>query len=247
MNYPSLRRGVGGTIRYSIVVACAGIAAALAGCGLISSDVTNFDLTLPDKRFTIDMGGWQVDTTAADTYLMRSCSSNPSLCNNAVQSVCTMNCSGACGANNTCELSLDVYGRQPVDLVMEKPELKSINDEPVIKVTIDSVTYDVTSNTLNIDTPEITLYVAPTSVLKPTDAMAKAIGTIAPVPAGTTTSSPQSVKFTSTGRADLIAAMSAFKTPFNVLVGASIVVTASQAVPTGKLDAVVHIKGHAGL
>ena len=114
-------------------------------------------------------------------------------------------------------------------------------------MTLDSVTYDVTSNTLNIDTPEITLYVAPTSVLKPTDAMAKAIGTIAPVPAGTTTSSPQSVKFTSTGRADLIAAMSSFKTPFNVLLGASIVVTASQAVPTGKLDAVVHIKGHAGL
>jgi hypothetical protein len=41
--------------------------------------------------------------------------------------------------------------------------------------------------------------------------------------------------------------MSSFKTPFNVLLGASIVVTASQAVPTGKLDAVVHIKGHAGL
>lgn len=259
MNYPSLRQGVGGTIRHAASllsgltglsvrsgVAAAGIAVALAGCGLISSDVTNFDLTLPDKRFTIDMGGWQVDSSAADQYLMRSCSSNPSLCNTAVQQVCTMNCSGACGADNTCELSLDVSGRQPVDLVMEKPELKSINDEPVIKVTVDSVTYDVSSNTLNIDTPEITLYVAPISVLKPTDAMAKAIGTIAPIPAGAT-SSAQSVKFTSTGRADLVAAMSSFKTPFNVLVGSKIVVTASQAVPTGKLDAVVHIKGHAGL
>ena len=34
-----------------------------AGCGLISSDVTNFDLMLPDKKFTIDASGWQVDTT----------------------------------------------------------------------------------------------------------------------------------------------------------------------------------------
>ena len=246
MNYSSLRHGVGGTVRLAMAVAGLGIAAVAAGCGLISSDVTNFDLTLPDKRFTIDMGGWQVDTSAADDYLMQPCASNPGLCNSAVQTVCLMNCSGACGAENTCELSLDISGRQPVDLVMERPELKSINDEPVIKVTIDSVTYDVTSNTLNIDTPEITLYVAPTSVIKSNDPMAKAIGTIPPIPAGTTTSA-QAVRFTPTGRADLIAAMSSFKTPFNVLVGSSIVITASQPVPTGKLDAVVHIKGHAGL
>jgi hypothetical protein len=45
----------------------------LASCGLISSDVTNFDLTLPDKKFTIDTGGWQVDQTAANLYLMQSC------------------------------------------------------------------------------------------------------------------------------------------------------------------------------
>jgi hypothetical protein len=242
MNYPSLRHGVGGTVRLAMAL---GIAAAAAGCGLISSDVTNFDLTL-DKRFTIDMGGWQVDTSAADQYLMRSCASNPGLCNTAVQQVCSMNCSGACGAENICELSLDISGRQPVDLVMEKPELKSINDEPIIKVVIDSVTYDVPTNTLNIDTPEITLYVAPTSVIKSNDPMAKAIGTIPPIPAGTTTSA-QSVKFTPTGRADLIAAMGSFKTPFNVLIGSSIVITASQPVPTGKVDAMVHIKGHAGL
>jgi hypothetical protein len=252
MNYSSLRHwlggGGGGTVRLAMALATGlGIAAAAAGCGLISSDVTNFDLTLPDKRFTIDMGGWQVDTSAADEYLMRSCGANPGLCNTAVQSVCSMNCSGACGGDDTCELSLDISGRQPVDLVMERPELKSINDEPVIKVTIDSVTYDVDTNTLNIDTPEITLYVAPTSVIKSNDPMAKAIGTIPPIPAGTTTTSSQSVRFTPTGRADLIAAMSSFKTPFNVLVGSSIVITASQPVPTGKLDAVVHIKGHAGL
>jgi hypothetical protein len=249
MNYLSLRQGVGGTVRAAIALGIAlGIAAAAAGCGLISSDVTNFDLALPAKRFTIDMGGWQVDTSAADEYLMRSCSdSNPALCNNAVQQVCTMNCSGVCSADNTCQLSLDISGRQPVDLVSEKPELKSINDEPVIKVMLDSVTYDITTNTLNIDTPEITLYVAPTSVVRSNDPLAKAIGTIPAIPAGTTTTSSQSIKFTPTGRADLVAAMSSFKTPFNVLVGSSIVVTASQPVPTGKIDAVVYIRGHAGL
>ena len=219
----------------------------LTSCGLISSDVTNFDLTLPDKKFTIDTGGWQVDSTVANTFLSTKCSAMPSVCSSTVQLACKMGCSGSCSTAGTCDLSLDVSLSQPVDLVMEKPELKTINDEPVIKVTIDSVTYEVTTNTLNVDTPEVTVYVAPMSVIKPTDPMAKPIGTIAPVPAGQTTTGPQPIMFTPTGKADLVNIMSTFKTPFNVLVGSSLVVKSGQPVPTGKLDAVVHIKGHAGL
>jgi hypothetical protein len=62
---------------------------------------------------------------------------------------CTMGCAGMC-AMQKCELLLEVAVHQGVDLVMEKPELKTINDEPVIKVTIDSVQYEVTANTLNV-------------------------------------------------------------------------------------------------
>lgn len=219
----------------------------LASCGLISSDVTNFDLTLPDKKFTIDTGSWQVNQAAADLYLKQTCTMT-TMCAVPPQA-CMTGCSGSCGQAQprTCELSLDVGLSQKVDLVMEKPELKSINDEPVIKVAIDSVTYEVTGNTLTVDTPELTLYVAPISVIKPSDPMAKAIGTIAPVPAGQVTSSPQSIMFTAAGKAELVNIMSAFKTPFNVLIGSSVVVKAGQPVPMGKLDAVVHIKGHAGL
>jgi len=240
MNYLGLRWAVGVAMGLGV--------GALGGCGLISSDVTNFDLTLPDKKFTIDMGGWELNSSARDTYLMRACmESNPMFCNTAVQQVCTMGCSGSCGASNTCELSLDISLSQPVNLLMEKPELKSINDEPVIKVTIDSVTYEITSNTLNIDTPEFIVYVAPTSVLKISDAQAKAIGKIEPVPAGWVTEAPHPFTFTPAGRGELVNLMSSFKTPFNVLFGSSLLVTASDPVPMGKLDAVLHIKGHAGL
>src|ERR1043165_1094974 len=173
---------------------------------------------------------------------MRSCSaSNPSFCNTAVQQVCTMGCSGSCGASNTCELSLDISRSQPVNLLMEKPELKSINDEPVIKVTIDSVTNDITINTLNIDTPEFTVYVAPASVFTASDAQAKAIGKIEPVPAGTVTDAQHPFTFTASGRAELVNLMSSFKTPFNVLVGSSLLVTASDPVPMGKLEAGLQI------
>jgi hypothetical protein len=224
------------------------IGVSLASCGLISSDVTNFDLSLPDKKFTIDIGGWKVDQTATDSYLTRSCTMSQT-CNTAVQSVCPMGCSGTCNMASppTCDLSLDVSLSQPVNLVMEQPALQSINDEPVIKVTVDSVTYVVTGNSLNVDTPEITIYVAPMSVAKiASDPQIKAIGTIPPVPAGQTTGA-QPIKFTATGKADLVTMMSTFKTPFNVLAGASIVVSDGQAVPAGRLDTVVRIKGHAGV
>jgi len=228
---------------------CAGVW--LAGCGLISSDLTDFDLTLPDKKFSINIDGWKVDRAKAESYLDVDCSqAPPTACNSAVQQVCTMGCSGTCSeTSHTCDLSLDVSLAQMVDLVMDRPELQSVNDQPVIKVTVDSVTYEVTLNTLNVDTPTITIYVAPISVttVKSNDASIKAIGTIDPIAAGETTTSARSLKLTASGKAELANIMSSFKTPFNVLVGSSIVVSAGQPIPTGRLDAVVHIKGHAGL
>jgi hypothetical protein len=215
------------------------------GCGLISSDVTNFNLDLPEKKFSIDTASWSVDPAAADTVLNTPCMTSDQ-CNTVAEAACAMDCSGTCNAANRCTMSLDVGLHQSVDLVMEKPELQSINDRPVIEVTIDAVTYSVTEYTLDVDTPEIGVYVAPMSVLDPTSPEAKKIGTIAPVPAGMTVSGKQ-LTFTADGKQQLVAAMNNFKTPFNVIVGATIVVDAEHAVPTGRLDAAVKIRAHAGL
>jgi hypothetical protein len=223
-----------------------------AGCGLISSDVTDFDLTLPPKNFSIDASGWQVDTTNANLFnggklASVPCSSMQTVCSSAVDQACPSGCTGSCNTTtNSCELSLDISRPLKVDLLNEAPDLQTINNQPVIKVTIDSVTYQVTSNTLNVDTPVIDVYVAPISALTPADAGADLIGSIPAVSAMMTTSA-QMLEFTSTGKAKLVNIMSTFKTPFNVLVASSIKLTAGQMMPTGRLDAVVNIKGHAGL
>lgn len=224
---------------------CLSTSLLLASCGLISSDVTNVDVTL-HKKFTIDTGSWQVSQATADQYLSQSCESSPSACDAAVDQFCPMNCTGTCNADQLCDLSLNISLSQSVNLVMEKPELKAVNDEPVIKVGIDSVTYEVELNDLTIDTPELTVYVGPSTGFRPTDAGVKAIGTISPV-ASKTTSGPRPLAFTSTGQAELVATMGMFKTPFNIVIGSSIELTAGQALPSGKLKAVVHITGHAGL
>lgn len=231
-------------LRFALVGVLLGSSA--TGCGLISSDVTNFDLTLPDKSFSVDASGWQVDQQAADTFLAMSCLSSPMICMSAASNACPMNCSGECGQENTCVLNLDVGVYQSIDLVMEKPELKSINDEPIIKVTIDSVTYRVPANTLNVDTPQMDVYVAPMSVMDPDDPMAKLIGTIPPVPAGATVAMAE-LAFTATGKQTLVDTMSTYKNPFNIIVGSTLRIEDGDMVPTGRLDAVVTIKAHAGL
>src|SRR3982751_609609 len=122
---------------------------AVSGCGLISSDVTNFDLTLPEKSFSVDAAGWQVNQQQADAFLGMSCSSSPNICMSAATQACPMNCTGECSTTTSkCVLHLDIGVYQMIDLVSEKPELKQINDEPVIKVAIDSVTYRIPQNTL---------------------------------------------------------------------------------------------------
>src|SRR5215468_758426 len=118
MNYPYLR-----FVAAAIGLAGGGLS---AGCGLISSDVTNFDLTLPDKKFTIDASGWNVRQSDANTFTSLSCASNASVCSSAVSQACMTGCSGICNTAMKCDLSLDVSAKMPVDLVMERPELKSI-------------------------------------------------------------------------------------------------------------------------
>jgi hypothetical protein len=220
----------------------------LGGCGLVDSNVADFDLTLPQKKFTVDASTWNVNETAAAAYLSTRCDSMPQICGQAAVNACkTASCSGRCdGASMTCVLGLGISTYQAIDLLAEKPELKTINDQPLIKVTIDKITYQVVTNTLSVDTPEMTVFLAPNTVMSALDPQAKPIGRIPPVKASSTLMAAP-LEFTDTGKADLIAAMNNFKVPFNVIVGASITINSQTQIPVGKLEAAIQITAHAGL
>ena len=214
------------------------------GCGLINSNVTNFNLQ-DKKTFTIDASSWNVNSMQASTYLMTSCASAPTVCGSAASQACGMNCTGTCDAtSHTCDLALAVNVFQLVDLQNDNSGLSQIKNEPVIKVSIDSVTYDIMQNTLNVDTPPLTIFVAPMSVTTTTDANAKSVATVAPVAAGTTPTG-QSVTYTDQGQQALVDIMGTYKDPFNILVGGTITVTSQTPVPTGTLSATVYINAHA--
>jgi hypothetical protein len=215
------------------------------GCGLISSDVTNFNLDLPEKKFSVDTASWNVDQQMAMAVLNTSCSMS-SQCMQAAEAACAMDCSGTCNMQSRCSINLDVGLHTSVNLLMEKPELQSINDKSVIDVTIDDLTYVVEANTLNVPTPEMKIYVAPVTVMDPKDPMAKQIGTIPAVEAGMTTPSAK-MMFTAMGRENLTATMGNFKTPFNIIVGSTLTMSSGMPVPTGRLDATIKVRAHAGL
>ena len=131
-----------------------------------------------------------------------------------------------------------------MDLTAEQPDLKIGSAASMVDVTIDSVTFEIDDNTLNIATPQLTIYVAPSSVTMP-GAGAQAIATIDSINASATTNGPVEVDFTDTGKAALSQALSTYQTPFNVLIGSSVTLAGGDPVPTGKLDAIVHIDAHA--
>jgi hypothetical protein len=222
------------------------IVALVSGCGVISSDVTNFNLDLPDKKFTIDTMSWNVDQQMAMTALNTTCSSSTQ-CMAVADAACSMDCTGVCNPASRCTVNLDVGLHTSVNLLMEKPELQQITDKGVIDVEVDDLLYVVEQNTLNVATPEIGIYVAPMSVMDPVDPMAKKIGTIPPVAAGTATPNAQKMMFTPDGRDHLKAAMGNFKTPFNVIVGSTLSMTSGMPIPQGRLDALIRIRAHAGI
>jgi hypothetical protein len=220
---------------------------ATAGCGLVSSDgATTVPVDLPDKMFTVDTASWQIPDGKAVSYLATSCTSAGDLCEAAAELACAAGCSGECDADtHTCDLSLDVSLYEAIDVGTEQPAVATVGDATSVQITIDHVTYDVTTNSLDLDTPELTVYVAPASVTAP-GPMATAVGTIAPIHAGDTLTA-QELVFTATGQADLSAAMSSYETPFNIIIGSTLVLHAGDPAPTGKLAARLHIAAHAGL
>lgn len=216
----------------------------LAGC--VADPVSQIDLEIPAKEFSIDADRWQLDSARLPDYFATTCETTP-VCAQAAKLACNGHCTGVCDpATSRCALDLDVSLYSAIDLVQEAPELRSLPEQSVISVQVDAVEFAVTRSSLSITTPELVVYVAPASVTDPDDPAATAIGTVPSVAAGTSLAGSE-LALTDDGRAELSRVMSTYKTPFNLLVAAKLGVVSSSELPTGRLDAVVKIRAHAGL
>jgi hypothetical protein len=220
--------------------------AVTAGCGLVDPDITHFQLYVQEKPFTVATEDWALGDVDAFTSI--DCSESTGICAVSAEQACGEGeCAGRCdGATDRCELQIIVALWQTVNIDMENPELRDIASEPVVDVEIDSIEYEVSENTLNVATPPMTLYVAPSTIMTWGGSEAHAIGTIEMVAAGTLVPRTE-VVLTDEGRATLADYMGDYMTPFNIIVGSELVVGMGDTVPSGAMTATVQVRAHAGL
>ena len=218
----------------------------VAGCGLIDSNIADFDLSLPEKEIVIDTSTWQLTDDASMPAI--DCSDNPGVCSLGITELCGADgiCFGSCNAEKTCDVKILVNLWHSFDLAKEKPELEEIEGKPLVSIHDQQHPYKVSENTMNVDTPEMTVYVAPEGVMSPGDPGAEAIGTLPPIPAGTLIEG-QDVELTPNGRDILATYMKRYSQPFNIIVGTDVDIHAGDVVPTGTLTAVVMVTAVAGI
>lgn len=234
------------TSRFILAGIMGGLCSLTLSCGLIDPNIADFDLSLPEKEIVVDTGQW--DLTADSTMPAIDCSDNAGVCSLGVSQLCGAEgiCFGTCGTQDTCDVKILVNLWQTFDMTKDKPELAEIEGQPLVSITIQSIGYKISENTLNVDSPPMVVYVAPINVMSPGDPQAEAIGNIPSVPAGMT-SSELEVELTENGRQLLSDYMKNYTVPFNLVVGTEVDVLAGDVVPTGKMSAVVLVSAVAGI
>lgn len=219
---------------------------AASGCGLVDSNIADFDLSLPEKEITVDTADW--DLTENATVPTVDCSSDQGICAAGVSQICGAEdvCFGSCTADSTCKADVLVELFQRFELQREKPELSEIDGKPLVSVSINRIGYTVTENTMNVDSPPLTVYVGPQEAMSSGHPQAEAIGVIPVLPAGTTVDSGE-VQL-EPGAEDIIGKyMKDYQTPFNVIVASTVELQAGDLVPQGRLVAIVQVEATAGI
>ena len=221
------------------------LAAPLGGCGLIDSNIADFDLSLPEKEVTVDTADWMLTDEA--TVPAVDCSGSPDICGAAVEEICASEaCAGSCGADDSCRAEIQIELFHRFELQREKPELSEIDDQPLVRVNIRRVGYTVSENTMNVDSPPLTVFVGPQQAMSSGHAEAEVIGTIPVLAAGTTVTDGE-MELVDGAEEILGRYMRAYQTPFNIIVGSTLDLEAGDVVPQGRLIAIVQVEATAGL
>ncbi len=214
----------------------------LAGC-VIDSKVDEVNLDLPERRVIVNTADWEL--TDEGTMPSIECSAKSDLCAEHVEMWC--GAEEICGAEcrqDTCEVNVLVALWNTIDLTVEQAALAQLEGRPLQTVTIDEVAFTVSENTLDVDSPVLTVSVAPTGVMSVGGGGAQPVGRIPSLPAGSTIDD-ESIELTPGGRMLLADRMRDYQTPFNLVVGSTVVLRAGDPVPSGRLVADLKVSAHA--
>ena len=205
----------------------------LVGCGLISTDITRLTFDLPTETYTFDTAQWNIPPALQGAaFPSIPCTTDNDCCTlgSAAGLDCTMPMLSC--MSTFCAASLPESQATTIDLSTDvKPSLSQYTS--LVSISISRITYTVRSNSLNIDIPPLSIYLAPQGVTAPTDPRAQLFGTVPMIAA----------KSMPTGNVQLVSNAAAvfqtftgnLATPFEIITAATVVIGAGTPVPTGAI------------
>lgn len=206
---------------------------AFIGCDLIE-DATSFNVCTDWETIDIDTAQLNIDTSSA-TIPDVTCQ-DQSVCDQAnSQFSCSgsgYSCNIVCGSSAKCEVQASVdLPPQTVDLSSKIDS--SLKAAAISKVSVDSLEYKVSANSLNFDTPIISVYVGPSSANTVTDSGVSLFATVPSIAKGTTPEGKLSPD--PSGQSALTNFVKDYKNPFKIFSQAKLVFSAGESLPSGAL------------
>ena len=213
-------------------------ALSLAGCGLISTDITRLTFDLPTETYTFDTAQWKIPPALDGlNFPSIACGSDSDCCTlgSAAGLDCTMT-TLAC-MSGSCAAELPESQATMIDL-SQVPSLSSYTS--LVSISISSIKYAVRNNTLNVAVPPLSIYLAPNTVTDPTDSRAVLFGTVPSIPAGGMPSGNVNLEPNAAATfQSFTSGANNLKTPFEIITAATVVIGAGTPVPTGAITIAV--------
>jgi hypothetical protein len=200
-------------------------AAYVAGCGLISSDITRLTFDLPNKTYVFSTASAQLPATG--TLPQVACTTDADCC--ALPGINCATTQLAC-TGGQCAIEQPVTVSQTMNLGQEVSQLHGA--QSLADIFISEITYTVAS-TLNTALPPITLYLAPNGVVDPKDPSAKKFGTVPATAAGANASG--TVALESDSQQTFSSYAEHLDTPFNFIATTTVVVAGGAPIPNGQV------------
>jgi hypothetical protein len=240
----------------SFVVVAAGVLLATGlvstGCGLVNSAGIQTDYSFDALQYASPQFG---DPASSATVPDVACDpAGADVCAAAGAALPLTNLTLSCDATlRKCVASAEVRASEPIDLSkqMETAFPQQAIQFGVEVVEVKRVTYWVDKNMLNVPTPPIEIYVAPSAARDEHDPKATLMATVATLPAKSTVcgdpayaaGDPKasgvpvcSAPLPEAGKAALASFVKDFKTPFQIIAHTVVVAKPGEPVPSGSIS-----------
>jgi hypothetical protein len=211
-------------------------AAALGGCGLVEQDVTTLNYKLMPIRYTLDTRQLAIPD---NFWRLRCGEGRPDCCDMRVNdcNVVPLTC-----REDACVTAFRYEAYSTIDLRAQAPALTRSGAQRYTNLYVNRMRYDV-ENGINIDLPEIDLYLGPLEANRADHPMAEKFATI-PATSSKSSASGRDIQVLPTSR-ELFARYARQSQSFNLIIAAPVNVASSGPPLTGRatMEVVIELAG----